>query len=202
MSNLWVYRPFRTKLIQVNIPNILTVFRMLLIPVLVVVYCFDNDWKYLASGAIFTLACFTDWLDGYLARRLSQTSKFGAFLDPVADKLIVTITILLLVNAPHLPNILIPAIVIVGREITISSLREWMSEIGKSNSMVVNQMGKLKTLIQMLALGTLLAVGPHTPMYIIWLGYILLYMAAIFTIFSMFMYLRMAWREISTITDY
>ncbi len=197
MSYLRVYRPFRSRLIQVNLPNILTIVRILLIPVLVIVYCLEKEWTYLIAGLIFTFACLTDWFDGYLARKLKQTSTLGALIDPLADKLIVTVTMVLIVSAPHLQNVLIPAMIIVGREITISSLREWMSDLGKKASIRVGQVGKIKTLIQMLSLGTLLAISPTTPRFVIIFGYILLYLAAIFTIVSMFIYLRLAWKELA-----
>lgn len=177
-------------------PIILTVSRILIIPILILVYYLPyENWHWLTSG-IFLLACLTDWLDGYLARQLKQTSVFGAFLDPVADKLVVAVALIIIVESKQLPYIAIPASVIIGREIAISALREWMSNIGKRHHVAVNVLGKVKTVIQMLALTLLLAYypGQHT----LWfgaLGYGLLYVAAVMTVLSMMFYVRMAWRE-------
>ena len=183
-------------LVVFNLPILLTFFRLFLIPVLVMVYFSTTHWKFFICGAIFTFACFTDWLDGYLARKFHQTTAFGTFLDPVADKLIVTVALVLIVHTPHLSGTLIPAIIIVARELTISALREWMSEMGKKTSIAVSNLGKLKTLIQMLALGTLLTISPTTENWIFILGHFLLYLAAILTIVSMLIYMKLAWNEL------
>ena len=116
---------------NLNIPNILSLTRIAVVPVFVVVFYLPFAWANVATAAIFAIAAFTDWLDGYLARRLNQTSRFGAFLDPVADKLLVAVALILLVAADPTPWLTIPAIIIIGREIAISALREWMAEIGE-----------------------------------------------------------------------
>jgi len=179
-----------------GLPNILTLLRILLIPIFILVFYLPFSWAHWVAALIFALASFTDWLDGYLARRLGQTSPFGEFLDPVADKLLVAATLLLLVGASDINYITLPAIVIVGREIVISGLREWMAEIGKRASVTVSYIGKVKTTVQMIALFILIM---YTPDQSIWgvLGFILLYAAAILTIWSMIIYLVIAWPELT-----
>lgn len=179
-----------------SLPNLLTLLRILLIPVLVVIFYLPFQWVSTVSAGIFAAASFTDWLDGYLARKLKMMSPFGAFLDPVADKLLVSTSLLLLVGAKDINYITIPAIVIVGREIVISALREWMAEIGKRTSVAVGYVGKVKTMLQMVALFLLLAFN---PMHSWWgaLGFVLLYVSAILTIWSMVIYLGVAWPELT-----
>lgn len=176
-----------------TIPNILTLLRIILIPVLVLVFYSPLEWSYQISAAIFGLAALTDWLDGYLARRLQQLSVFGAFLDPVADKLMVTVALVLLVQDNPSPLFAVPAAVIVGREIAISALREWMSEIGERTKVAVSIIGKIKTTIQMVAILLLLYKLPLGPFPAHDVGVILLYVAAILTLWSMLVYLRAAW---------
>jgi CDP-diacylglycerol--glycerol-3-phosphate 3-phosphatidyltransferase len=180
-----------------NIPNTLTLLRIVLIPVFVLVFYSPFDWSNLASAAIFGLAALTDWLDGYLARRLKQLSVFGAFLDPVADKLMVAIALVLLVEAN--PNFVftIPAAIIIGREIAISALREWMSEIGERTKVAVSIIGKVKTTAQMIAILMLLYDTPLGPLPTHAVGLVLMYVAATLTIWSMFVYLKAAWPVIS-----
>jgi CDP-diacylglycerol--glycerol-3-phosphate 3-phosphatidyltransferase len=178
-----------------SLPNILTLMRIVFIPVFVVVFYLPWSHAYKVAACIFALACFTDWLDGYLARKLHQTSPFGAFLDPVADKLIVATSLLLLVGAKDINYITIPAMVIVGREIVISALREWMAEVGSRASVTVCNVGKIKTSIQMFALFLLLAFNPASSWWGV-LGFILLYVAAILTIWSMVIYLTIAWPQL------
>jgi CDP-diacylglycerol--glycerol-3-phosphate 3-phosphatidyltransferase len=175
-----------------SLPNLLTLGRIVLIPIFIIVFYLPFGNAHFIAACIFTAACFTDWLDGYLARKLKLLSPFGAFLDPVADKLIVSTSLLLLVGAKDINYITIPAIVIVGREIVISALREWMAEIGSRASVTVDYVGKVKTLIQMLALGLLLAFNPIVSWWGI-LGFVLLYVSAILTIWSMVIYLAIAW---------
>lgn len=178
-----------------TVPNLLTLMRIVLIPILIIIFYLPFKYAHLAAAIIFAAASFTDWLDGYLARRLKLMSPFGAFLDPVADKLLVSTSLLLLVGAKEIEYITIPAIVIVGREIVISALREWMAEIGKRTSVTVGYIGKVKTFLQMLALFLLLACTP----FVSWwgtIGFILLYVAAILTIWSMVIYLSVAWPEL------
>jgi CDP-diacylglycerol--glycerol-3-phosphate 3-phosphatidyltransferase len=185
-------------------PNILTLIRLALIPLLVLAYYWESPWRPLIATSIFVLAGFTDWLDGYLARRLGESSPFGAFLDPVADKLVVGIALVLLVADPRIARLVlderlftIVVIVIIGREITISALREWMAEIGQRANVRVSSTGKLKTVMQMLAIGFLLYAKPILGLPILRIGEILLYLAAILTLWSMIMYLRAAWPALS-----
>jgi CDP-diacylglycerol--glycerol-3-phosphate 3-phosphatidyltransferase len=140
-----------------TIPNLITVFRVLLIPVFVTVYFLDWRWAHEAGAFIFWFAAITDWFDGYLARKLQQSTPFGAFLDPVADKLIVAVALLMITHEYSSIWITVPAIILLMREIYISALREWMSEIGASNLVKVSFLGKAKTMAQMLALIGLLS---------------------------------------------
>ena len=179
-----------------SLPNILTLMRIVLIPIFIALFYLPKPWAHAVAAGVFALASFTDWLDGYLARRLQQMSPFGAFLDPVADKLLVATALLLLVGAKEIDYITLPAIVIVGREIVISALREWMSEVGKRTSMAVSYIGKLKTTLQMIAIFLLVAFHPDESMWGV-LGFVLLYVAAILTIWSMVIYLITAWPELS-----
>lgn len=181
-----------------NVPNYLTALRIFFLPIFIIFFYLPFPWARFVAGVIFTLACITDWLDGYLARVLQQTSRLGAFLDPVADKLTVAIALVLLVGDKNLHWIAIPAAVIVGREIVISALREWMAEIGQRTSMAVTFLAKFKTTIQMFSLGFLIAFQPgySWPGMLGILGYILLYLAAILTLWSMFIYLKVAWPDL------
>lgn len=181
-----------------NLPNLLTLLRLALIPVFVLVFYLPFGWAHVAVTAIFGIAAITDWLDGYLARRWGETSAFGAFLDPVADKLMVAVALVLLIErVPVLgmPGILmaIPAAVIIGREITISALREWMAEIGERARVAVSVIGKIKTTAQMIAILLLLYREPIAGFPTAIVGVICLYIAAILTLWSMILYLRAAW---------
>lgn len=178
-----------------SLPNLLTLLRIVLIPIFIVVFYLPFSWAHGLAAAIFALASFTDWLDGYLARKLEQMSPFGAFLDPVADKLLVACSLLLLVGAKDVAYITIPAIVIVGREIVISALREWMAEIGSRASVTVSYIGKIKTSLQMAALFLLIAFSPSESWWGV-IGFLMLYVAAILTIWSMIIYLTMAWPQL------
>ena len=184
---------------RLSLPNVLTSMRIVMIPVLVVLFYFlDVEWRYIAAAVVFTIASITDWLDGYLARKLEQTTAFGAFLDPVADKLIVAVALVLLVEIHASAVLAIPAIVIVSREIVVSALREWMAKYSSMRSVAVSLLGKVKTGFQMTAIVILLGCGPagfDNPAVI--LGYILLYAAAILTIWSMCEYLKIAWPDLS-----
>ena len=176
-----------------NLPNALTWFRILLIPIFVVVFWLPYDWARPLTGWIFALASVTDWLDGFLARRLEQTSAFGAFLDPVADKLMVTTALVLLVSADPDAGLTLAAAVIIGREIAVSGLREWMAELGARHHVAVSPIGKVKTIVQLVALVMMLYEKDlwFVPMYVT--GYWLLILAAVFTLWSMFKYLTSAW---------
>ncbi|CAN7236491.1 CDP-diacylglycerol--glycerol-3-phosphate 3-phosphatidyltransferase [Pseudoduganella sp. LjRoot289] len=180
-----------------NIPILLTWLRVALIPLVVGVYYLPPAWlpvsdRNLGATLVFIVAAITDWFDGFLARRWNQTSAFGAFLDPVADKLMVAGALLVLVQLDRCNAII--AFIIIGREITISALREWMAQIGASKSVAVNSIGKIKTAAQMTAIPLLLfhdilfgAVDTH-----FW-GEKLLWVAAVLTVWSMFYYLKKAW---------
>jgi CDP-diacylglycerol--glycerol-3-phosphate 3-phosphatidyltransferase len=180
-----------------TVPNILTLLRIILIPVLVLVFFFPTQWSYQLSAAVFGLAALTDWLDGYLARRLRQMSPFGAFLDPVADKLMVVVALVLLVQDNPSLMYAIPAAIIIGREIAISALREWMAELGERTKVAVSIIGKIKTTTQMVAILLLLYKVPLGPLPTHAVGTVLLYIAALLTLWSMVVYLRAAWPILS-----
>ena len=180
-----------------NIPNMLTAIRILLIPVFVVVYYLPFDWSNLASAIIFAAAALTDWFDGYLARRWRQVSALGAFLDPVADKLMVAVALILLVEENPTPVLAIPAIVIIGREIAVSALREWMAELGARAQVAVSVIGKFKTAVQMVAIVLLIYHEDLWGIPIFTTGFVLLYVAAVLTLWSMFVYLRAAWPNLT-----
>ena len=177
-----------------NLPNSLTFFRISLIPVFVFVFYAPFGWTHTATAVIFALGAVTDLLDGYLARRLGQTSPFGAFLDPVADKLLVAVALVLLVQHDPRPWLAVAAAVIIGREIVISALREWMAELGKRSSVAVGWMGKWKTTIQMVALTGLIW---EANIWMVWAAYVLLYIAVVLTFSSMMQYLRAAWGDLT-----
>lgn len=179
-----------------NIPNILTLLRIIMIPVCVGIYYIPSPWAPLAAAAVFTAAAVTDWFDGYLARKLGQTTPFGAFLDPVADKLIVAAALVALVETHAHIWLTLPAIVIIGREIVISALREWMAELGKRASVAVNMLGKLKTGLQMVAIVVLLSQDPAQASWLSTLGLLALQASAVLTLWSMVVYLKAAWVEL------
>lgn len=183
-----------------NIPNILTLLRVALIPIFILLYYLPLHWSYLAAAVVFTLASLTDWLDGYLARKWQQSTAFGAFLDPVADKLMVAVALILLVQSHANFWITAPAMVIIGREIVISALREWMAELGARAQVAVSNLGKYKTAAQMVALIVLLANPPTFTSWVI-LGYVLLMISAILTLWSMCLYLKAAWPYMSMQPD-
>jgi cardiolipin synthase len=178
-----------------NLPNLLTWLRIVLIPLFVGIYYFEKSWvsipnQNLVATIIFTAAAITDWLDGWLARKLNQTSAFGAFLDPVADKLMVAAALITLVQLERVDAII--ALIIIGREITISALREWMAKIGEARSVAVSLLGKIKTVSQMVAIPLLLYdddIGAFNPALT---GTWLIYLAAVLTLASMAYYLKVA----------
>ena len=188
-----------------NIPNILTLLRIVSIPVFAMLFYLPYSWANLACVILFIMAAVTDWLDGYLARRLSQTSSFGAFLDPVADKLMVAVALVILVDVNptsfHSIFMALPAVVIISREITISALREWMAEIGESATVAVSVIGKIKTTAQMIALILLLYRDPIAGIPTVDVGLVFLYVAVVLTLWSMFIYLRAAWPILSDSVD-
>lgn len=174
-------------------PTVLTLIRIALIPVFVLVFYLPWEWAHAVTAGIFALAAITDWLDGYLARKLDQASDFGAFLDPVADKLMVAVALVLMVGASASAWLAIPAAVIIGREITVSALREWMAELGKGSAVAVSMIGKIKTTSQMIAIILLLYREPILDFPTRLAGYVLLYLAAGMTLWSMIVYLARAW---------
>ena len=176
-----------------NVPNAVTAFRILAIPLVVLVFYLPIDWARPASGVLFGLAGVTDWLDGYLARRLNQTSAFGAFLDPVADKLMVSTALVLLVQSD--PNLLLTmvAVVIIGREIAVSALREWMSALGEGAQVAVTYFAKWKTTLQIFGISFMLYEYPQFGWPIYGIGMSLLLAAVVLTLWSMFDYLKAAW---------
>ena len=176
-----------------SIPTILTLGRIVLIPVFVICFYLPFKWSNELATLVFVLAAFTDWLDGYLARKLDQASPFGAFLDPVADKLMVTTALVVLVEANPDPMFAVPAAIIVGREIAISALREWMAEIGERAQVAVSQLGKWKTTAQMSALILLIFHDSVFGLPVFEAGVTLLYLSAVLTLWSMWLYLRAAW---------
>ncbi len=176
-----------------NLPNALTWIRIVAVPLVVLVFYLPVPWARPGAGLLFALAGITDYLDGYLARRLGQTSNFGAFLDPVADKLVVSTALVLLVQSdPDLWLALVAAIII-GREITVSALREWMSQIGARARVAVNFVGKLKTTFQILGISLMLYREPMFGRDVYMFGQLLLFLAAGLTLWSMVEYLRAAW---------
>ena len=176
-----------------NLPNIITVARILLIPVFVILYVLPWSGSYIAAALLFGLASLTDWVDGYLARKLNQTTPFGAFLDPVADKLIVVSALVVLMAAHGNVWLTLPGIIIVAREIMISALREWMAEMNASIAVAVSLLGKVKTALQMVAIAILLALPPEPLSVPVLIGYVLIYVAAVMTLWSMTVYLNAAW---------
>ena len=180
-----------------NIPNLITLSRIVLIPLLIGIYYLPSDWltdgnKDVTATVIFIVAGISDWLDGYLARRLNQMSAFGAFLDPVADKLIVVAALIVLMrfDPPRVHDIV--ALIIIGREVAISALREWMAKVGQATSVAVAFIGKLKTVSQMIAIPLLLFHDRLFGVDCQWWGTILINIAAVLTVASMLYYLRKA----------
>lgn len=176
-----------------NLPNLLTVSRILLIPLFVLVYIIPGKATYMYAAGLFALAAFTDWLDGYLARRLNQTTAFGAFLDPVADKLIVVSALVVLIAHHNSVWLTLPALIIVGREIVISALREWMAEMNRRGIVAVTWLGQVKTVFQMVAVLVLMTNPPVFDRPWVLIGYGLIYVAATMTLISMVIYMRAAW---------
>ena len=181
-----------------SLPNYLTWSRVLMIPVISVLILTPGAWANYLSASLFCLVAFTDWLDGFLARKWKVESPFGAFLDPVADKLIVATTLVIIVEADERAIMALIAAIIIGREIAISALREWMAEIGARNIVAVSGFGKLKTTMQMVGLGCLLWWYPLFGVDVQRIGFWLLLIAAGLTLWSMVAYLRAAWPTLSS----
>lgn len=192
-----------------TLPNLLTFARIGVVPFLVFAFYLPSLYGHVIASTLFILASITDWLDGYLARSLKQSTRLGAFLDPVADKIMVSVALILIVGEPQfqfislssavyavpVAVITVPAGIIVSREIIVSALREWMAEVGKRTSVAVTHFGKVKTTIQMIALALLLYCDATTNVLIVLTGYVFLYIAAILTIWSMIIHLKTAWPE-------
>ena len=179
-----------------NLPNTLTWARIATIPLIVVLFYMPYPWADPAAGLLFAAAGVTDSLDGYFARRLGQVSRLGAFLDPVADKLIVAVALVLLVSRDARWPIVLTAAIIIGREITISALREWMAEIGARRKVAVSQLGKYKTILQIIGLSLMLYRWHLFGLPTYRLGVGLTEIAAAATLVSMAAYLRIAWPEL------
>lgn len=182
-----------------TLPNILTILRIILVPCFIISFYWQFHGHLYVTALIFFLAAITDWLDGYLARTLKQMSAFGAFLDPVADKIIVATAQILLVSMYPTPWVAIPGAIIVCREIAVSALREWMAELGKRATVKVSFIGKVKTFAQMAALLILLSQPPGTSLVVI--GLLLMYIAVILTLWSMILYIIAAWRSLASEKD-
>lgn len=183
-----------------NAPNLVTILRLALMPLLVVFFFIPGRWPAAICTTIFVIAALSDLLDGYLARRLGQTSALGAFLDPVADKLVVVVGLMLVVSDPLVQSFIwdvrvfvVVVLVIIGREIAVSALREWMAEVGKRSSVAVSSLGKVKTVMQMTAISMLLYRDALFGIPVMTIGEILLYVAAGLTLWSMSSYLQAAW---------
>jgi CDP-diacylglycerol--glycerol-3-phosphate 3-phosphatidyltransferase len=182
--------------LKVNLANTLTLIRIAAIPVVVACFYSSMDFARPIAGIVFGLAAVTDILDGYAARKLGQTSKFGEFLDPVADKLMVTILLVLLVKADPRITVTLIAVIIIGREITVSALREWMASVGARADVAVRLSGKVKTVFQMFGIGFMVYEHDLFGIEIYNLGYFLLLISAGMTLWSMIDYLRAAWPAI------
>lgn len=178
-----------------NLPNRLTLLRISMIPVFVILYYLPLAWSHIAAATVFGVAAITDWVDGYLARKLEQETAFGAFLDPVADKLIVVVALVVLLEVHSTVLLALPTLVIIGREVVVSALREWMAERGLRGEVAVSMIGKVKTWVQMVAIiFLLLAMEDEVSLFSV-LGYIGIYASAGLALWSMVVYLKQAWSQ-------
>ncbi len=184
--------------LTLNLPTVLTLLRIVVIPVLVLFFYLPQSWSNEVVVGLFIAAGITDWADGWIARRYGMVSPFGAFLDPVADKLLVAVALVLIVQRHPETLLALGAAIILGREITISALREWMAEIGQRARVKVSGVGKSKTIFQMVAIGFLLYGEPLLGLPVMDIGRVLLCIAAVLTIWSMVIYLRSAWPAITS----
>ncbi|HIL39057.1 MAG TPA: CDP-diacylglycerol--glycerol-3-phosphate 3-phosphatidyltransferase [Methylococcales bacterium] len=176
-------------MVEYNIPTLLTFTRIALTFLIVIVFYLPWEYSNIACMVIFSIAGFTDWLDGHLARKMGQHTNFGAFLDPVADKLLVVLTLVIIIETESSIFMTIPAAIIIGRELVISALREWMASSGQRDVVAVSNLGKWKTGTQMVAIGCLLFSDDLLFLPVSTLGYLLLYIAAVITVVSMYQYL-------------
>jgi CDP-diacylglycerol--glycerol-3-phosphate 3-phosphatidyltransferase/cardiolipin synthase len=179
-----------------SLPNILTIGRIIAVPLVVVLFYWTNPWSDPFAAVVFIAAALTDWIDGWLARRWGITTPLGEFLDPVADKLMVAVALVLLVGHDTRPFIVITAIIIIGREITVSALREWMAYLGARAKVAVSGMGKLKTIVQMTGLSMMMFRRDVFGLPVYEIGVVLLVLAAALTLWSMVSYLQAAWPEL------
>lgn len=175
-----------------KLPNMLTIFRILMVPVFMLFFYLPRPWGHEIAAGVFALAGVTDWLDGYLARRWNQTSQFGAFLDPVADKLLVVVAVILLVSRPYLHYLSFPAAIIAGRELVICAIREWMAEFGHKAKVKVLYIAKLKTGFQFVAIVLLILFSPNDWVWLKQIGYGLFYLAATLTLLTLAIYAKIA----------
>lgn len=180
-----------------NVPISVTFLRIAAIPLVALFYLIPFHWAHVTAAIIFLIAALTDWLDGYLARSLSQTTEFGAFLDPVADKLLISVSLVFILAKHPVIGLSIPTAIIIGREIAISALREWMAELGKRAGVKVSYIGKAKTVLQMIAIFLLLWYTRSAPDILLWVGPILLWVAAVLTVWSMAIYIKIAWPNLT-----
>jgi len=185
-----------------NIPISVTLLRIAAVPLVVIFYLMPFHWAHVVAATLFLIAALSDWLDGFLARSLKQTTQFGAFLDPVADKLLISISLVFVLGKYPMMGFVIPTAIIIGREIIVSALREWMAELGKRAGVQVTHLGKIKTVLQMSAIFTLLWYTPNTSSTLLkWLGPILLWAAAVLTIWSMVVYVKLAWPSLTLLKE-
>ncbi|MGL5741665.1 MAG: CDP-diacylglycerol--glycerol-3-phosphate 3-phosphatidyltransferase [Legionella sp.] len=180
-----------------TIPNYITLGRIVIIPVFILLYYLPYPTAHVFAAALFATACVSDWMDGYLARKMNSHSAFGSFLDPVADKLLVSIALILLLGTKENQLIVFPAIVIIARAIVVSALREWMSELGNRTNMAVKFVGKVKTFLQMIAITWLLISSDPENVWWVWTCVVLLYIAALMTLWSMLVYLNIVWPDLT-----
>ncbi len=180
-----------------NLPNSLTLFRIALIPILVVLFYMPFPWTPMACAVVFATASFTDLFDGYIARKYGLSTELGAFLDPVADKLMVGVALALLIQMHSIAWLTIPALIIIGRELLVSALREWMSTYGTKANVKVAFVGKVKTTLQMIAITGLLANPPQPVDWVLLLAYAFLYASVLMTLWSMYHYLEAAWPDLT-----
>lgn len=173
-----------------HLPTLLTFCRIIIIPLLVLVYYLPGG--HIVATALFILACLTDWFDGCLARAMNLSTQFGAFLDPVADKLLIVVVLVVVMGS--IPYLAFPAAIIIGREIVVSALREWMAELGNRASVAVTNVAKIKTAVQMVALIFLLASRPDHYDWVMISAYALIYIAASLTLWTMIIYIKLSWR--------
>ena len=180
-----------------NVAILFTLLRLSAIPIFGLFYYLPFRWAHPVAAIIFVLAAITDWLDGYLARSLSQMTDFGAFLDPVADKLLVSVALMFVVRNDYVAYLTIPGAIIICREIIISALREWMAELGKQMSVAVTFLSKIKTVLQMIALVLLIWYTPNSHPLVLTSGVILFWVSAILTVWTMIIYLKVAWPDLT-----